>query len=578
MFRKKDKFDDLMHLPRIYEDKYEYTEDYRAMVNYVADTYDKANAFILKDKKEGEVKYIYKTFRDFASDVKAMSAYLVANGFLDNPVALVGKNCYQWVIAYFATLYAGGIMVPLDKMLPTGEAISLYERSYSKSLIYHSEQKDIYRAIVEAKGEEQIKGLDMDSLQSCIDKGNELIEQGMVEHEEREIDVNKMALLLFTSGTTSASKAVMLSQANVMADCYDAITTEDIRFGDVNMALLPYHHTFGGMGQVVMLLAGVTTTYCDGLKYLQKNLVEYNITMFVGVPLLVESIYKKIMSGIRKRGKEKTFKRVVALSNVLLKLGIDKRRKFFKAIIDQIGGLRFIIVGASPVDPDVVIGLKNIGITCVQGYGLTESSPIISAESKERNRRGSVGKAMPCVDVKIINPDEEGVGELIAKGSNIMLGYFENEEATNKALVDGWLHTGDLAYIDEDGYIYIKGREKNVIVLKNGKNIYPEEIEKLIEGLPFVNEVMVYGEDKNKDDAPGTNLTVACKIVYNKDYMQEAFNVKDEAEIYGIINSEIDKINKEMPEYKHVKRVNITETPMSKTSTGKIKRYEEMKK
>ena len=386
---------------------------------------------------------------------------------------------------------------------------------------------------------------------------------------DSKIDSKKMSILLFTSGTTSAAKAVMLSHKNIAYDIYALTKCEDVRSTDTNMAFLPFHHTFGSTGILMFLSKGATNVFCDGLRYIQKNLVEYHVSEFVCVPLLIESIYKKIMQTIEKTGQTKKVNFGIKLSKFLLRFGIDIRRKLFKQIYDQLGGkIRMVISGASSLDPKVCDGFKNFGIDVVQGYGLTETSPCIAAESLKALKSGSIGLPIPGIEIKIDNPNEEGIGELIVKGPVVMLGYYENEEETAKVLKDGWFYTGDLAYKDDDGFIFIAGRQKNVIVLKNGKNVYPEEIETLVGNLPYVKECMVYGKPKDDD------LVVSIKVVYDTEHFKE----KEKDEIEKVIWDDIKEINKLMPTYKHIKNLLITDEEMIKTTTAKVKRFEEMKR
>lgn len=560
-----------MNLNQLFE--YEYSPTFRDLVENSAKSYDQDDAFILKHKGKGkEVSYEHISFAEFRNQVEALACAFHKEGYSAEPIAVIGKNSYNWILTYFATLYLGSITVPLDKALPTGEAISSIKRSHAKTLVFDAEMDALSKEAASSFGE-ALNIVSMDRLSAMISEGNELIENGYTEHKSMEIDPEKLAVILFTSGTTSASKAVMLSQRNIMINVYDAITTEPIRRGEVNMAFLPYHHTFGSVGQVVMIAAGLVTTYCDGLKYIQKNIVEYKVSLFVGVPLLIEAIYKKIIASVKKQKKEKKLALGILLSKGLNKVGIDIRRKLFKEIHDQLGGnLKFVISGASAIDPKVVEGLKNFGILAVQGYGLTETSPILAAENPDNMRSGSVGKAMPHVELKLVDVNEEGVGQLVARGPNIMAGYFENPEETAKVFKDGWFYTGDLATIDKDGFVFIKGREKNVIVLKNGKNVYPEELETLVANLPFVEEVFVFGEEKGEND-----LVVSAKIVYKPDYLKEYAGVETHEEVEKIIREAVDKINDTMPAYKHIKRLILTDQPMIKTTTGKVKRFEEVK-
>jgi len=367
----------------------------------------------------------------------------------------------------------------------------------------------------------------------------------------------------------------MLNQRNIMYNVYSLKQVEDIRHGDVNIALLPFHHTFGATGQLLMYACGATTVFCDGLKYLQKNFVEYHVSVFIGVPLLMEAMYKKILAGIRKKGKEKTFERGVKLSRILRKVKIDVRRKLFKEVLDELGGdLRMIVSGASALDSAVIKGYQDIGVEVVQGYGMTESAPVIAGENLFNRAPGSIGLGFPGMDVEIENPDDEGIGEIIVKSPSVMMGYYQDREETAKVIKDGWLHTGDLAYLDQHGYIHITGRSKNVIVLKNGKNIYPEEIETIIAELPYVKENIVFGEVR-REGADDRDEVLVAKIVYDEDIMKEKYGAETEEQVHAIVDGDIDRINSNMPKYKHVHRLILQTEEMAKTTTGKVKRYEE---
>ena len=321
-----------------------------------------------------------------------------------------------------------------------------------------------------------------------------------------------MNILLFTSGTTSASKAVMLSQKNIASNIYALQSVEDIRETDTNIAFLPFHHIFGSTCLIMMLASGVKTVFPDGLRYIKQNLKEYKVTVFVGVPVLTEAIYKTMMKEIKKQGKEKVIKIAKIISKLLLKVHIDIRRKIFKQIIDALGGeLRFVITGGAPADKEILQGFNDLGIKTLQGYGLSETSPVIAAENYNTLKNGSVGKPMINDIIEIVNKDETGIGEIRVKGPNIMLGYYEMPEITAEVLKDGWFYTGDLGYFDKKGLLYITGRNKNMIVLKNGKKVFPEEIETIINRLELVEECMVFGMP-DKDDKNFVKLSV--KVVY----------------------------------------------------------------
>lgn len=557
--------------------------DFKDMINISAERYGDDDAFIIKHKDAQGVSYDHISFNRFKEDVYALGTAMNEAGLTGKKIAIIGNNSYEWVVSYMAVLGGIGTVIPLDKGLPYEEVESSLIRSYAEVLIFDAAHSETAGRI---KDEEKTgvneficmnETEEYHTLPEMSEKGREALSKGDETYHNLPIDNMAVTILLFTSGTTSLSKAVMLSQYNVMSNIYALQLTEDIRHGDVNMAFLPYHHTFGSTAQILMLAQGAVTTYCDGLKYIQKNMVEYGVSVFVCVPLLIESIYKKVMATIEKEGKTKTVKTGVKICNFFLKFGIDLRRRVFKEVIDKLGGnIRFVISGAAAIDPEALAGLSNFGIVAVQGFGMTESSPVLAAENLYERRVGSIGKALPGIELRVDEPNEEGIGELIARGPNVMAGYFENEEETAKTLDDGWLRTGDLARIDDDGFIYICGRKKNVIVLRNGKNVYPEELEVLIANIPYVDESMVFGEEKHVGSGDH-DLALAVKIVYKPDVIKETYGDITEEELEAIVRKDIDAINDTVPVYKQIRRLIITDQPMIKTTTGKVKRFEEQK-
>lgn len=560
--------------------------DFRELLDFGATRWPDDDAFIVKHKQGRGKESVYEhiTYYGFRQRVNHLGTAMLARGWQGNRIAIIGKNRVEWMESYFAVLCGIGICVPLDKGLPYEELESSLSRSQADVLIFDPSHLEDVKKLMESGTTKVSEYISMEPLEGFTDisalkeEGRSVMEQGNSDYLNLPIDAEAVTILLFTSGTTSMSKAVMLSQQNITSNIYAIQKVEDIRHGDVSMAFLPYHHTFGSTGQFVMLASGAVTTFCDGLKYLQNNIVEYKVTVFFCVPLLIESIYKKIMATVKKRGMEKKVALGTRLSRFLLKFGIDIRRKIFKEILDQLGGeIRFVISGASAIDPEALQGFMDFGITTAQGYGLTESSPVLAAENFREHKIGSIGRPLPGIELAIDDPDADGVGELIARGPNIMAGYYENPEDTAAALGDGWLHTGDLAYTDEDGYVFIRGRKKNVIVLKNGKNVYPEEIELLISNLPYVEENFIFGQPRH-NDGDQNDLALCAKIVYKPDYMKETYGTEDSARIEEIIRGDIDKINDTLPTYKQLLRLIITDEPMIKTTTGKVKRFEEVKK
>ena len=557
---------------------------FRDLLNYAAETYGDKTAFIIKTKmarRGEEAEYREVSFTELSEDVMALGTAMLQLGLSGSTVSLIGINSYNWVLGHLATVCGIGTIVPLDKGLPYVELRNSIEKSRSSVLIFDKEHAELAERIAEDGGcirtficMDDIPGyICFDSL---LKTGRELIAGGNTYYLDIETDPEEARILIFTSGTTSSAKAVMLSQRNIMKNIYALELVEDIRRGDVNMAFLPYHHTFGSTGQFLMLAVGATTVYCDGLKYVQKNLQEYGVSVFVGVPLIVESLYKKVMAAVKKQGKEEKLNKGIKLSNFLRKLGIDKRRSLFKDVLEPLGGrLRLIVSGASALDPTVSKTLDAMGITVIQGYGMTECSPVIAAENLKTMSPGSIGLAIPGTDIEIDSPDENGVGELIVRSPSVMSGYFENEEATSAALKDGWLHTGDLAYKGKGGCIFLCGRSKNMIVLKNGKKVFPEEVEELIAALPYVRENIVYGE-KRKEGADDNDLVMVAKIVYDPEYMRDFYRAETPEEVHKIVGADIERINLRMPKYKSIIRWIVQTEEMIKTTTGKVKRFEEI--
>lgn len=553
--------------------------DIREMVKDTVHSYANNIAFIIKKKEGEEVEYTNITYYMLKEDMKRLGTALIDLGLQGKRIAIIANNRYEWCLAYLATLCGVGIVVPLDRSLPEGEIESLLQRSGADAVIFENKYDDIMTKIKQKQNNQLKHYISMEdseeflSFSTLLNKGHDLLENGDTRYEQMDIDPEAMSAILFTSGTTSSSKAVMLSQKNIVSNIHSLNSIVKVYPDDRNLAFLPLHHTFGSTGLLFFMSKGATSAFCDGLKYIQKNLVEYRITIFVCVPLLLEAMNKKIMKEIEKKEKEKVIKIGMKVCNFLLKFGIDIRRKVFKEIIDSLGGgLRLAVSGAAGIDKTVAENFNSFGIEAIQGYGLTETSPVIAAENDKNIRYGSVGFPLKDVEIRISGANEEGIGEVIAKGPNVMLGYFENEEATKEVLVNGWFHTGDLGYIDKDGFLYITGRKKNVIVMKNGKNIYPEEIELLVAKLPYVVENMVFGFPTKEDD-----LDLGVKIVYNKEYIEDIYGKISEAELKEHIWQDIKIINRTMPPYKYIRKLIITEEPMIKTTTQKVKRFEEIK-
>ncbi len=544
--------------------------------------YSKNIAFVIKHTENKKVEYENITYKQLLEDINKLGTAVYSLGFKGKRIAVIGRNSYEWAIAHLSNLLGGNVSVPLDKDLQYDELENSLIRSKADMIFFDKKYEEKISQIKEKNNTnlkeyvcfEEAEGFK--NISELLKIGNKKINSGKTDFINAKIDENKMAILLFTSGTTSKSKAVMLSQKNIASNVYAMQCVEAIYSTDTNIAFLPFHHIFGSTCMVVMLAYGVRTVFPDGLRYIKKNLNEYGVSVFVGVPVLVEAIYKTIMKEVQKQGKTKLINIATKISNFLLKLHIDIRRILFKSIINELGGkLRFVISGGAPADSKIAKGFNDLGIEVVQGYGLTETSPVIAAENKRCMKAGTVGIPMLNVKLEIENPDENGIGEIRVKGPNVMLGYYENEEATKEVLKDGWFYTGDLGYLDKNGCLAITGRSKNLIVLKNGKKVFPEELETLVNRLELVEECMVYGmpDEKDKND-----VKLSIKVVYNREIVKEKYSDKTEEELYKIIWNEIKEINKTLPRYKYIKGMILTDEELIKTTTKKVKRQEEMKK
>ncbi|MBR5152686.1 MAG: AMP-binding protein [Clostridia bacterium] len=528
----------------------QYLENLKELIAYGAEAYAEKLAF--RYRENGSIVDI--TFRQFAEDVYAFGEYLLDAGYGNGDrIALLGENSYPWVVTYFAVMNIGLVLVPIDKELKSSEIVHLLNDSES-ALLVHADSKS---ACVQEMQEIGVKTQNFLCIEKdfadMVQKGKALRESGSNQYDNIVIDREKMSAIIYTSGTTGDPKGVMLCHKNLASNAYHAMSCMIIP--ETTCAILPLNHTFGAMASIIcQLWMGHTIFINNSLKMVLKDIQDAKPGHISVVPLYVESFYKNIWKGIDKQGKTKLVKTMIAISNALRKVGIDLRKKLFKSIIDNFGGnLEMIISGGAPIADKYLKGFDDIGVTIINGYGITECSPIVALNRNNNIRHGTVGNPVPTTQIKIENPDENGEGEIWVKGDIVMLGYYNKPEETAKVMKDGWFNTGDIGKM-EDNFLSITGRKKNLIILGNGKNVYPEEIETLISYIDNVTEVVVYQE----------NEMIVAEIYTNAEENVDAVKAQ--------IKEDILAMNQKLASYKQIKKVKFRDCEFVKTTTKKIKR------
>ena len=544
---------------------YKYIEitDLKDMLKKSGEKYGEKIAY--KIRQENGYKEI--THNEVRKMVDGLGTKLIDMGLKDKRIAVIGENRYEWEIAYLSIVCGTGTVVPLDKSLPENELESLIERSKAEAIICSQKYVEILKKtklkyIISMDLEKDNDGII--SQKRLISEGIQLVKSGNTSFTNAKIDNEKMSIMLFTSGTTSISKAVALSHKNICSNLMDISSILDVNSSDVFLSFLPLHHVFEcTVGFLFSLYVGAETVFCDGIRHIPKNLAEYKVSVMASVPAIYERLFKIIKKHLEKQG---IVEQILEDEEKYKDSSMEKKKEVFKEIHDLLGGnIKLFISGAASLEPSIEEKFRRLGFNMVQGYGLTETSPVVAIGNKKYHKTGSIGKCVPSDEVKLLDINKDGIGELAVKGPNVMLEYYENKEATEKVLKDGWFQTGDLARIDEEGYIFICGRKKSVIVLKNGKNIFPEEMETLINKEDGVEESFIFGKPISKDP---NDIKIFVKIVYNK----ESFEGKTETEIKEYFNEKIKSINKTMPHYKAIRGIIISDKPLIKTTTNKIKR------
>lgn len=541
------------------------------------------SAQMYKDKP----RYIYKqkrrecvfTYNDFLNEMNAIGTAFIKLGIGGATIAVIGDTHPSYVTTYYATVNGNGIIVPLDKELKDEEIVGFINKSHASAVVYTEcynnrmalladSLPDVRYFIPIEASTERTQCERILPFSKLVETGMAALESGDRTYLDIEIDMDKTCALLFTSGTTGTSKGVMLSQRNLTA----ATNSSCMSMYHVNeksrlVSVLPIHHTYEmTCGHLAAANIGATTFINDSIKYVIKNIESFKPTAMLFVPLFVETLHKKIWDTIEAKGMTKKVRAAMKLSNALRKVGIDLRKKIFADIHKTFGGcLESIVCGGAPLSQSLIDDFDAFGIPILNGYGITECAPLVSVNRLGMARSGSIGTPVENCEAKVVLDEGQDTGEILVKGENVMQGYYEDPAATAEVFTDdGWFRTGDVGYIDDDGYLYITGRKKNVIILSNGKNIYPEEIEEYISVIPEIKECVVVGRKNNNGE------TVITALVYADEDRTQGMARDD---IYNLIKTQLNEVNKNLPLFKQIHELELRDTEFEKTTTKKIKRF-----
>lgn len=555
--------------------------DLREMLVGSAEIFGDRPAFLRK--KDPTSIYEPVSYRQFRSDVNAFGTALLALGQQGQRIAVIGENQYAWVTTYLAVVNGVGIIVPIDRELPEEEIIRCLRRAQVRTVVFAESKRVAMRSIAcqvdfvehwidmgPASDENGFK-----AFAGLLTHGHDLVRSGRRDYVEATLDAAAVSILLFTSATTSESKAVQLSHRNLCENLMAVMSTVRLGPGDIALSVLPIHHTYEcTCGFLCPVYSGAAIAFCDGLRHIPRNLKESGCTVMIVVPLLLETMYKRIWAEAEKKGAGGKLRLALRVSNGLRRIGIDLRRRLFKPVLENLSPrLRLFICGAAALNPEVAKGFRDLGIATLQGYGLTECSPLVAGNRDRACKNDAAGLPLPGIDVRIHQPGRDGVGEVLVKGPSVMLGYYEQPEETARVFTaDGYFRTGDLGYTDRDGFLHITGRAKNVIITKNGRNVYPEEIESLFNLSPYVLESMVYAKPGPRE---GDDVVVAAVIVPAVEYINATHGqgTLTADDIRGLIQNVVRGVNDRLPGFKRIRDVSIRETEFIKTTTKKIKRY-----
>ena len=557
--------------------KYHKTEEvtnFKDLIERSAKNYATRTAFKLKDKN-GKIFSI--TYEEFKKDIVYLGTNLIKNGLLNKKIAVIGQNSYKWCVSYLAASIVG-IVVPIDKELHSDDVINFMNVAEASCILGDNKNLDQVKDNFEKLNNPNTMFIYFNDTNSSSftfddfkDTGKKIYEDGFNDFDNIKINPDEMRILLFTSGTTGNAKGVCLSQRNICSNILSTYGIVKVKRSDLFFSVLPLHHTYEcTLGFLLPIYSGASIAHCEGLRYISQNMAEFHPSVILCVPLLLEKMHKTIVKSMNKSLPEKYRKK--DNQNPYNDLPAILKKIVRTKVKNTLGGrLRVFIVGAASVNPNIVADFRNLKLNTLQGYGLTECSPLVAGNTDFFQRDDSAGLPIPNVEYKIDSPNSEGIGEILVKGPNVMLGYYKNEEETKKAMQDGWFHTGDLGRVDENGYLYITGRCKSVIVTKNGKNIYPEEVEYYLNDNPLVSESLVLGIHKDDDDETYINAQIYPNIEAIAEYLKSSVPTK--SEIKKVISDVVSSVNKRLPNYKHIKGFIIRDKEFEKTTTQKVKRY-----
>ena len=564
--------------------------DLKHMLNTSVELYADNVAFRQRFVKDEPFREI--TYREALDTVNGLGTALIAHGLKGKRISVIGENCYQWATSYLAAVCGTGVVVPLDKELSAQELKQLVIEADVAAVLFTKKYEEMFKDMM-ASGDTKLELLvnlngsagdeaeGILSWEGLVEEGKKLVEGGDRSFIDAEIYADEMSVLLFTSGTTGIAKGVMLSHRNICEDLMSAPTILNVNTWDIFFSVLPVHHTYEcTCGFLMPLYKGASIAYCEGLKYIVKNLAEVRPTMLLAVPLIFENLYNNIMKNVRKQGKEGLVRKVLAINKVTKKIGLDLNKLLLKDILKVFGGrMRVLISGGAAIDPAILQFFNDLGFIAVQGYGLTECAPMaaLNPDQHKNMRNSSVGHLLPGMEVKIEDKNEDGIGEICVKGSNVMMGYYNMPEETAKVIQDGWFHTGDLGYVDDKDFIYITGRKKNVIITANGKNVFPEELEYYLGRSNLVSESMVWAQE----DEAGQDTVIVATIKPDMEEVEAVIGkeaASDTAQVEKLLWAEVDKINEDLPFFKKIKKVTVRREEFEKTTGKKIKRFVESNK